>query len=60
MKVIELRDKLNKLMEECPACKNENIYLHTWCYEDEILDVVDKLDIEFDLNDEGRWITIQC
>lgn len=57
MTVKELYDKLGEIMKNSPGCINDTIYIHI-LDEIEELKEVDKLDEEFDLNEEGKWITI--
>lgn len=61
MTVKQLYDELGNLMIEYPSVKNDDIFIHTWCTcdSDEVLDTVEKLDIEYDLNDIGRWVTLR-
>ena len=58
MTVIELRNKLNDLMNKYPNTINDTIYIHTWVWSDELIDEVQNVLIEYDLNSIGRYITI--
>jgi hypothetical protein len=57
MTVIELRDKLNKLMEEIPNTKNDGInYYDEFAIE---LHSLEAVDIMFDLYEIGRYIVMK-
>lgn len=55
MTVIELRDELNKLMKEMPNTINDDISYLDDC---ELLEI-DKLSIEFDIENIGRYIVLK-
>jgi hypothetical protein len=53
MTVLQLRNKLNKLMEQIPNTTSDEIYFYGRRVDDEPLSI-DIVKIEWDLNDEGR------
>ena len=59
MTVIELRDRLNELMEKIPNTANDEIYYYDSCEGITDLHYFDSLDIEYDLNQIGRYICLK-
>lgn len=55
MTVKELRDKLNKLMEEMPNTADDEIYY----YLNGDIWYINKVDIEWDINWEGRYVCLE-
>ena len=55
MTVIELRDKLNRLMKEFPNTMHDDVYF-VLDYE---IGCVDKLSIEYDIEDIGRYVVLR-
>lgn len=59
MTVIELRDQLNKLIEQTPNTENDEIYFYdTDSCSCDVYNL-NKVSIEFDLNQIGRYIVIK-
>ena len=55
MTVVELRDNLDRLMKEFPNTINDDVYFIM----DFEIGCVDKLSIEFDVEDIGRYIVLR-
>lgn len=57
MTTIELRDRLNKLMKDIPNTANDEIYFFDKNMDEPLS--FDEIVIEFDLNQEGRYICLE-
>ena len=59
MKVRELRDLLNQLMTDLPNTSEDDIYFYDPCNDEQELFCFDEIVIEYDLNNEGRYICLK-
>lgn len=56
MTTIELRNNLNRLMEEYPNTTNDEIFYYNNNLE---IEIINNIDIKYDLEDIGRYIVIE-